>query len=164
MLKPIPGFSKYAACDAGHIWRIVPKKFGRPTPYKLEPALKRSGYQNVSIDNDAGARKTCRVNRLVALAWHGEPPDPKMNAAHGDRNTLNNRPENLRWCSFFDNIQDKRIHGTIPCRERHPMAKLTEAQVSEIRSRPESAPALAPIYGVSASAIVRARNGRNWRS
>lgn len=44
-----------------------------------------------------------RVHRIVATAFHGEPPDPKYVVDHIDTNCKNNRPENLRWLSRLEN-------------------------------------------------------------
>lgn len=44
-----------------------------------------------------------RIHRIVATAFHGEPPDPKYVVDHIDSNCRNNRPENLRWLTRLEN-------------------------------------------------------------
>lgn len=44
-----------------------------------------------------------RIHRIVATAFHGEPPDSKYVVDHIDTNCRNNRPENLRWLSRLEN-------------------------------------------------------------
>jgi len=44
-----------------------------------------------------------RIHRIVATAFHGEPPDPEDVVDHIDTNRQNNRPENLRWLSRLEN-------------------------------------------------------------
>lgn len=44
-----------------------------------------------------------RIHRIVATAFHGEPPDPKYVVDHVDSNCRNNRPENLRWLTRLEN-------------------------------------------------------------
>jgi hypothetical protein len=44
-----------------------------------------------------------RVHRIVAIAFHGEPPDPTYVVDHIDSNCRNNRPENLRWLTRLEN-------------------------------------------------------------
>lgn len=44
-----------------------------------------------------------RIHRVVATAFHGEPPDPKYVVDHIDTNRRNNRPENLRWLTRLEN-------------------------------------------------------------
>ncbi len=43
------------------------------------------------------------IHRIVATAFHGDPPDPEYVVDHIDTNCRNNRPENLRWLSRLDN-------------------------------------------------------------
>lgn len=45
-----------------------------------------------------------RVHRIVATAFLGEPPTKEHVVDHIDTNKRNNRPENLRWVTKFENI------------------------------------------------------------
>lgn len=47
---------------------------------------------------------TARIHRIVATAFHGEPPTKEHIADHVDTNKQNNRPENLRWVTRLENI------------------------------------------------------------
>lgn len=44
-----------------------------------------------------------RIHRIVATAFHGEPPNPQYVVDHIDTNCRNNRPENLRWVTRLEN-------------------------------------------------------------
>jgi HNH endonuclease len=44
------------------------------------------------------------VHRIVATAFHGDPPTEKHVVDHIDTNRGNNRPENLRWVTRLENI------------------------------------------------------------
>jgi hypothetical protein len=44
-----------------------------------------------------------RVHRIVATAFHGDPPNPQYVVDHIDTNCRNNRPENLRWLTRLEN-------------------------------------------------------------
>jgi HNH endonuclease len=44
-----------------------------------------------------------RVHRIVATAFHGEPPTPEHVVDHMDTNRCNNRPDNLRWVTKLEN-------------------------------------------------------------
>lgn len=45
-----------------------------------------------------------RVHRIVATAFHGEPPTKEHVVDHIDTNKQNNRPDNLRWVTRLENI------------------------------------------------------------
>lgn len=44
------------------------------------------------------------IHRIVASAFHGEPPTKEHVVDHIDTNKQNNRPENLRWVTRLENI------------------------------------------------------------
>jgi hypothetical protein len=44
-----------------------------------------------------------RIHRIIATAFHGEPPNPQYVVDHIDTNCRNNRPENLRWLTRLEN-------------------------------------------------------------
>lgn len=44
-----------------------------------------------------------RIHRIVATAFHGEPPTLEHVVDHIDTNRRNNRPENLRWLTRLEN-------------------------------------------------------------
>ncbi len=55
----------------------------------------KTGYMEIA---------SVRVHRIVATAFHGEPPTKKHVVDHIDTNKRNNRPENLRWVTRFENV------------------------------------------------------------
>lgn len=60
--------------------------FGKPN--------ERTGYMEIAGE---------RVHRIVAFAFHGEPPTKEHVVDHIDTNRRNNRPENLRWLTRLEN-------------------------------------------------------------
>jgi hypothetical protein len=75
-----------------------------------------------------------KVHRLICEAFHGTPPHGrKSDAAHKDGNRFNNAAGNLKWASRKENEADKKRHGRNPAGVRNGHAKLTEAQVMEMR-------------------------------
>ncbi len=69
----------------------------------LNPGILRTGYMSVILGKGTGERKTIRVHRLVACAFIQNPKDfPFVN--HKDENKLNNRVDNLEWCTQKYNV------------------------------------------------------------
>jgi hypothetical protein len=59
-----------------------------------KPNLK-TGYLEIS---------SVRIHRIIATAFHGEPPTKEHVVDHIDTNRQNNRPKNLRWVTRLENI------------------------------------------------------------
>ena len=67
-----------------------------------EPFIINSGYSTVNLYKNNKNKKTL-IHRLVAQAFILNPKKlPQVN--HIDGNKLNNRQENLEWCSNSDNM------------------------------------------------------------
>lgn len=49
------------------------------------------------------------IHRIVATAFHGEPPTSQYIVDHIDTNRQNNRPENLRWLTKLENTLNNPI-------------------------------------------------------
>lgn len=60
-------------------------------------------FGNPNSENPYLLLSGTRVHRIVATAFHGEPPDSKYVVDHIDSNCKNNRPENLRWLTRLEN-------------------------------------------------------------
>ena len=76
---------------------------------------KKHPYMRVVLTN-GDVRKNMRVHRLVAFAFHGEPPLPNMEVDHKDAVTKHNKPENLEWVTPEENIKRKQGKRTPPPR------------------------------------------------
>lgn len=57
--------------------------------------VKPTGYMEIC---------SARIHRIVATAFHGEPPTSQHVVDHIDTNRQNNRAENLRWVTKLENI------------------------------------------------------------
>lgn len=113
-------------------------------------------YLHVTLHVD-GRKITVDVHKLVAEAFIG--PCPRgLEVRHKDGDQRNNGYRNLEYGTRSQNMHDKERHGTATIGERHPMVKLTEAKVREIRaadcSRRGTMAALARTYGVAPSTIT----------
>jgi hypothetical protein len=74
-------------------------------------------------------------------------------------------PDHLFLGTHAENMKDMREKGRCWCPpgEDHRGAKLTEANVIDIRKSDQSDTKLASHYGVSRAAIYAARKGVNWK-
>lgn len=177
--RPVVGFPDYAVSDMGRIKRVTKDARGH-LPRILKPSVGNHGYEDVCLMKD-GVRYRRLVHRLVCEAFHGPPPTPGHQAAHGDGTRRNNRADNLRWATRSENMEDSRLHGSMalgakhgrtvcpertPRGERHGHAKLTDADVLAIRAaeaRPGSGRALAEAYGVCPASICQIRSRKTWK-
>ncbi len=156
--KLIEGFEEYEVSDHGRIRRGSRIK---------QPRADRKGYLSVALWKNQKTTKF-QVSRLVAAAFIGPRPDGCV-VAHNNGINNDNRVGNLRYCTPTENEADKAIHGTRLHGEKHHQAKLTEAQVAEIRrrykfySRKDGADAMAREFGVSPVTILRVLKNRGWK-
>ena len=170
--KPIPGMeSFYEASSLGRIRSIsrevnTGNGFTRTAKGKvLAPQICGHRYYRVTIAM-CGTKIGHAVHRLVAKAFIANPGNlPEVNHKNGNR--LDNRAENLEWCTRSSNINHAIGAGLKPpgLGSRHGMSKLTEALVLEIRSAlcsGEPGYVLAERYGVTKSTISSIKTGATW--
>lgn len=124
MLKQIPGYQGYSACDDGRIFSHKSGKFLKPTP-------NHKGYFRVQL-SIAGKSTTHCVHTLVLLTFVGARPAGCV-ARHRSGDKGDNALSNLVWGTAIENEADKLAHGTFICGEKHPKAILTDDEVAEIR-------------------------------
>jgi hypothetical protein len=115
-----PSFTGYLVSDDG---RVIGRK-----GHELGQWPDGEGYLLVKV-----AGRKLGVHQLVCEAFHGPKPTPKHEVAHGDGHPTHNRSDNLRWATSAENKADSMLHGTFASGEAHGKAKLTWAQVREIR-------------------------------
>jgi len=113
-----------------------------------------------------GKRKVKRIHRLVLEAFVGKCPDG-MEACHfPDRNTSNNRLDNLRWDTKKSNMNDKIYHGTTNRCERNGSVKLKKTEVIKIRTERNNGVKYKDIankYNVSISCIQQICENKTWK-
>ncbi|WP_052672117.1 NUMOD4 domain-containing protein [Prevotella intermedia] len=108
--KPVQGYAGiYEISNMGRVKslsRIIERKDGntRVTEDRIIlPFLTKCGYHQIVLYKD-GVRKKHYMHRLVANAFIENPNKlPIIN--HKDENKLNNRVDNLEWCSAYYNLR-----------------------------------------------------------
>lgn len=133
-------------------------------PRTLKP-IKMGAYVGLQLRDADGVTRKAYLHRLICEAFNGPAPDGML-CRHIDGDRTNNAAENLRWGTQSQNNLDKRLHGTAPAGERNPMSKLTDRQVSDMRSvraaTGRSYAQIAQAFGVSAMTAYRAINAQSW--
>lgn len=105
--KSIPGFEWYEVSNIGRV-RSIDREFinsiGRKCFLKgayIKPTISK-GYYRLGL-RLKGEKKMMNIHRLVALAFIPNPNNfATVNHINGDK--LDNRVENLEWCSVRENI------------------------------------------------------------
>lgn len=130
---------------------------------ELKPRIHK-GYKNVCLSRD---RKDffVDVHRLVAKAFIPNPNN-LSEVNHKNGIALDNRIENLEWCTHRQNMLHAWATGLVHnVGEDHPRAKLTADDVRKIRSMRATASAvdLAKKFGVSPGTIDNIHARRSWK-
>lgn len=130
----------------------------------LKPAISRLYYGvNLSVNS---VTRSVPVHTLVARAFLGANPD-RLTINHIDGNKLNNRADNLEYCTHLQNVAHAIASGLWDSRkgQKHGMAKLCDSDISVIRQRlslGESQSSIAKDYGVCQQTIQRINARKIW--
>lgn len=146
--KDIPGCEGYYRISSEGRIRSISRNVlryrnGKPHPFYVNGKSLR-GYKTKSGHICIGLGALCKrgrksrrgvtlwVHRLVALAFIGPCP-PGLQCCHNDGNPSNNWIGNLRWDTGKSNSDDSKKHGALLIGSKHPMAKMTEQGVLNLR-------------------------------
>lgn len=156
---PIAGWEGlYSVSDLGRIRseaRVVLYVTGKSQTVReriLSPAVKARGHMSVQLYRGQKGKRM-HVHRAVAIAFIGPQPSPLHEVAHNDGDPGRNCVSNLRWDTRSGNHKDKVAHGTHNRGERHPLHKITDAQVRSIRADARRAKTIADEYGICAATV-----------
>lgn len=87
------------------------------------------GYGSVHIGG-----KHLNAHHYVCQLAHGERPSDRHVAAHNCGNPACVNPHHIRWATQAANMKDMIVHGTVRRGDNHRSVKLSDHEVSEIRS------------------------------
>lgn len=165
-------FHGYVVYEDGRVWRPVMQRIRRDGVVRKMPGgwvstrVRKAdkgqggGYLYLTLWIDS-AQQTWLLHRLIALVFVPNPGN-KPTVNHRDGNRANCEASNLEWATHSENQTHavRHVHGHHG--SAHARAKLTAAQVAELRFRRnvqgEKLTALAEDYGVviqTVSAIAR---------
>lgn len=143
----------------------------------LVGSVDSSGYAQVGLSFHTGDRpRSVLVHRLVATNFLPEPSEELVEECkkcglkvvcvnHKDGNPLNNRSDNLEWCTpSYNNARQTKDYTSIRGEDNY-CAVLTEKDVDEIlrlRKCGLSQQKIADIFGVKQITISNICTGRSW--
>lgn len=174
--KDIPGYEGlYQVSPDGQVRsldKFVNNKFGiKNKLFKgrlMKPLIGKTGYYYVQLVDKNGIQKHRKNHRLVALTFIPNPENkPFVNHING--NKLDNRIENLEWCTASENNIHAVKLGLLKSTRgsKNGGSKLNEGNILEIRrlhfERNYKQADLAILFDVVPSVITAIVNGRTWR-
>ena len=166
-IKDLKGY--YQISEDGRVRSVdrdIPNHWGSMSHFKGKervPSIDKCGYKMVSLKKQ-GVMRGMLIHRLVAEAFIPNPENkPCINHINGDK--LDNRVENLEWCTHAENIRHSYNTGLKKKQkgELNPSAKLTDSDIRCIRLSNAPVTELSEIYGVSIGVIYNIKARRTWR-
>jgi hypothetical protein len=171
--KPIPIYEGlYEASSLGRIRTVDGKQThsvrhgvrtwrGRILKNKTKSPNLQTGYR-VTLWKDKKP-KDWLVARLVALAFYGIPTGysikntaQRMTVNHKDGNRLNNKAENLEWCTLKENIQHAFKNGLYA--EHKVALVIDETFYKEFRSKSKASLWLGQNVGYISGRLIKNKN------
>lgn len=153
------GLPNYRVSSFGRVSRKA-GTFRAPFERILEGGTKTTGYRQVVVRTPNGY-KSFPVHQLVADAFlRVRVPGDVVN--HLDGNKTNNHVTNLEITDRAGNIAHAMKHGLLRSGIRHGMAKLTDANVREIRARfaaGEQGQAIAQAFNINRNYAYQIKRG-----
>lgn len=163
--KKSPSFPGYEASSLGEVRSVIQLK-DRIKKTVLIGRDNGRGYLLVHMMVNGKRTGRC-IHRVVADAFIGPCPDGRE-VNHIDCDKLNNLPSNLEYVTRGRNIAHAYANGRRipPAGERNCKAKLTEAQVAEIRRIGSSIPRLkiCEMFNIKQSAVSAILTGKHWKA
>lgn len=157
--KKIPNAETYEVSSRGNIRRALdaPNAINTHQGRVLRPDF-ASGYARVTLRHN-GKMERALIHRLVARAFLDETA-PFTHVNHKDGNKLNNKVENLEWCSSKENTQHAWRIGL--CRpligDKNGNTKLKDRDIEVIRDariRKINISEIASVFNVSQATVSK---------
>lgn len=169
--RPVVGFEGlYEVSSDGQVRGLDRFRLGRwgnqvPVPGVLKKSrINRYGYVEYRLGAGSAKKVVKTAHTLVLEAFVGPRPEG-MQCNHKNTDRADNRVENLEWVTASENCLHRQACGTGLKGERTAKAKLTEADVQEVRRlRAEgwSQQRIADKFGVAQPSISSLLRGKSW--
>ena len=161
--RKCPSFSHYSVSNTGKVRRDV--KLYRVKPGLLAINRSPENYPRVALVSDDGSYCSRTIHSLVAEAFIGPRPEGQV-VRHLNGDGGDNRPENLAYGSFKDNVADSIRHGTQVRGSRQHLAVLSEMQVRQLKllriNTGMTMAKLGLLFEVTKSTVFDILKGRTW--
>jgi hypothetical protein len=167
-----PHFRGYYITGTGEVWSTRGGGFRELTPSKC-----RGSYLSQALVGPDGKVKQCRIHRLVLEVFEGVNKTLHINHKNGKK--LDNRLENLEYCTAKENAQHAVASGlrdgaAKASSERakrlyqgsgNPNAKLSDEQARELLALKGkmSGPKAAELFGIQNPAVYKLWNGKSFK-
>lgn len=168
--KSVSGFPGYRIGSDGSVWTCLERSgYGKWKPGSVwrlrKPSMTPCGYLEVRLSSD-GNESHRLIHRLVLEAFIGPCPDGMEGCHFPDPDRTNNAIHNLRWATPVENAKDREHHGRTRRGDTSGTAKLTSANVIEIRRRlseGEQQTTLAREFGVHKTTVSLIATRKKWK-
>lgn len=132
--------------------------------------IDRCGYHEVLLSEN-GRSKNYLVHRLILASFNPIENMDSYDVNHKNGDKLDNRLDNLEWCTRSENIKHAYENGLElkRCGEEHHAHKLTEENVRYIktnyikRDKKFGAVALSKLFDVDRTTIHDVVRGKTWK-
>ena len=151
--------SIYKIRDNGEVLSTEYHGHPRKTYLSMSGGLDSDGYHIISLTHNK-QKRTFKVHRLVAT-YFIDNKDNKSDVNHKNGNKLDNRKENLEWCTTAENSQHAGIYGL---RDGSLYPELVEYLCILLSSNAYSINEMQIMTGISKPNIIKIKNGKVWKN
>lgn len=161
--KPVVRYEGlYEASTFGRV-RSIGRRQGALVGRILKGSVFDKGRVRLEFRKD-GRRVSISKASVIALTFIGPRPSPAYEVNHKNGDPSNDTPDNLEWATRSENILHAFQIGLNHSGESHPHAKLTDADVIEIRHllKTKSLSFIAKQFNIGTDHVSRIKTGKKW--